>query len=197
MKIEVIKITENEVMKCTEFACQSVGTSLAHYAKRGQTNEDKIINDITTGKLGEIAAYKMMRKRGIKVCYPDFEIYEGRKKSFDADMTTKEGKKFHCKSQSDDSAKRYGVSWILQWSGTGHGHQDKLFRNRDKNDFMIPMRVKQNEGVVEIYGVVPVELLFDQGFIKKPSLEWFARTKRAVYLKDLSTLIWKYRWGTV
>ena len=197
MKKEIVRITEREVLKCTEFACQSVGTSLAHYAKRGQTNQEKIINDIITGKLGEVAAYKMLKRKGIDVKYPDFEIYEGRKKSFDADMTDEQGRKYHCKSQSNESAKRYGCSWILQYSGTGHGHQDKLFRNRDKNDFLVPMRVDIDAGLVTIFGVIGVELLFEQGFIKKPTLEWFARTKRAVYLNDLSTLIWKYRWGTL
>jgi len=153
---------------------------------------DKIVKDITTGKLGEIGAYKLLRSHGFDVSKPDFEIYESRRKSFDADLCGS-GFNGHCKSQNGESADKYGISWILQWGGKGYGHTDKLFKSRSKEDFLIPTLVHDTE--VEIFGIIPVETLFAGGFIKKPRITWLADTKRAIYYEDLKELTWRERWG--
>lgn len=192
MKIEIVKYTQQDLEKCHEFAVGQLETSKNHYARRKQTNEAKIIQDIITGKLGEIAAYRLLRRNGVYCGQPDFEIYDSRGKSFDADLTWK-GIEFHCKSQTEESAARYGTSWILQWGGRGHGHTDKLFRNRDDNDFLIPSTVHDSH--VRVYGVIKINKLFEEGMIKEPKLDWFKDTKRAIYMEDLATLNWSDRWG--
>ena len=192
MKVEVVKYTQTDLERCHEFAVGQLDTSRAHYSKRKQTNEPKIIQDIITGKLGEIATYRLLRRNGIHATQPDFEIYDSRGKSFDADLTWR-GFEFHCKAQTEESARRYGTSWILQWGGKGYGHTDKLFRNRDDNDFLVPSTVHDTH--VKIYGIIKVDKLFEEGMIKEPKLKWFADTKRAIYFEDVSTLLWRDRWG--
>ena len=192
MKIEVVKINKNDRKKCEEFAHAQVETSIDHYRRRKQGNRDKIVEDIVTGKLGEIATYRLLRRNGIYCQQPDFEIYNTRGKSFDADISWK-GFRFHCKSQSADSAYKYGRSWILQWGGRGKGHTDKLFKNRDRYDNLVPCGVYDTH--VHVYGIIRVPLLFDLDLIKEPKVRWFADTKRAIYFDDLRNLIWKDRWG--
>jgi hypothetical protein len=192
VKKEVIKINAKDYGKCLEFAQGQIETSLSHYKRRGQGSQDKIIEDIVTGKLGEIAAYRMLKRHGIYAKEPDFEIYDTRGKSFDADITWK-GVNFHCKSQSDDSANKYGTSWILQYGGNGYGHTDKLFKACNDNDFLVPSRVCDNH--VILFGIYKIQRLFDQEMIKLPRLKWFQDSKRAIYLEDLSTLSYYDRWG--
>lgn len=192
MKIEIIKYSQSDLEKCHEFAVGQLGTSRDHYRRRKQGNESKIIQDITTGKLGEIAAHRLLRRYGVHATLPDFEIYDSRGKSFNADLTWK-GHEFHCKAQTEESAKRYGTSWILQWGGKGYGHTDKLFKHRSNSDYLMPTTVHQD--TVRIYGVIQIKKLFDKDMIKEPKLAWFKDTKRAIYFEDISTLSWRDRWG--
>lgn len=194
MRIDTVKISKADRDKCEEFANESVDSSLSHYKRRKQGNRDKIIQDITTGKLGEIAAYRLLRRNGIYSRQPDFEIYDSRGKSFDADLEWGEYK-FHCKAQNEDSAKKFGASWILQWGGQGHGHVDKLFKSRSTNDYLIPSLVRDT--CVEIYGVIKVNTLFENDLIKAPKTQWLADCKRAIYFDDIKDLRWRLRWGVL
>lgn len=194
VKVEVIKISKLDRMRCEDFANEQIDTSINHYKKRKQGNRDKIIQDIVTGKLGELAAHRLLKRHGIHAKEPDFNIYIGRKKSFDADITWK-GNNFHCKSQTEESANKYGTSWILQYGGAGFGHQDKLFRHCDDNDFLIATVV--SETFVTIFYCTPVRLLFDRDLVKLPQLKWFHDTKRAIYWDDIKELDWTDRWGSL
>lgn len=192
MKIESIKLTRKDYERCEEFANQQLHTSLDHYRRRKQGNAPKIIQDITTGKLGELATHRMLRRHGFYAKAPDFKIYEGRKKSFDADITWQQFA-FHCKSQSEDSVNKYGASWILQWGGRGHGHVDKLFKHVAPTDYLVPATIHSDHA--RIYGVVPVAKLFELDLIKPPKVDWMADTKRAIYFDDIKKLSWRDRWS--
>lgn len=194
MKVEIIKISKIDRMKCEEFANEQIDTSINHYKRRKQGNREKIIQDIVTGKLGELAAQRMLRKYNIHTGSPDFNIYDKRGKSFDADLTWK-GVNFHCKSQTEESANKYGTSWILQYGGAGFGHTDKLFKARGPNDYLIPCVVSDN--YVTVFGCLSVGLLFDKDLVKLPQLKWFHDTKRAIYFDDVKELEWRHRWGFV
>lgn len=182
-------LKQEDLDKCKKFAEESVDTSINHYKRRGQGNREKIIQDIICGKMGELGVYNMLQQAGYKVTYPDFAIYKGRKKSFDADMTAdKKGKTFkvHCKSQTDSSRTKYGASWILQYGGNGFGHTDKLFKKREPNDFLCAAVVSGLE--VTVYTAVKISTLFDLGMVELPALDWLAKTKRAIYYKTISSL---------
>jgi len=194
VRIDIVKISKSDREKCEEFANESVDSSLNHYKRRGQVNRDKIIQDIVTGKLGEIAAHRLLRRNGIHARQPDFEIYDSRGKSFDSDLSWKDYD-FHCKAQSQDSASKYGISWILQYGGNGHGHVDKLFKRRSPHDFLIPSLVHPDH--VEIFGVIKIDTLFEQNLIKLPKLKWFQDSKRAIYFDDVRDMKWRHRWGAL
>ena len=129
--------------------------------------------------------------------HPDFRVYEKRKKRWAPDLVNKEGIRFHCKSQSKASRKKYGPSHILQYGGSGHGHVDKLFTNRTAQDYLISCQVNQEKMYVDVYGAFQVDLIFEKDFIKMPKNEWFKDTKRAIYLEDLTDLPYNDKWGIV
>ncbi len=132
-----IELTQADLDKCVEFGKAQLPTSSSHYAKRGQTNEDKILKDIVTGKMGEIGIHRLLVQANSFVSQPpDFTIYKGRKKSWACDIiagshTGTDQLKLHCKTQSAESLNRYGLSWIFQYGGNGHGHTDKFFKELD------------------------------------------------------------------
>ena len=195
MKSLVIGIRKGDLEKAESFADERVLLSSDHYARRGQTNLEKITYDITIGALGEIAIHRMLKRLGIKTAPPDFNVYATDKKSYDADFTDNLGNKYHCKAQSKESADQYGQSYILQYGGNGHGHVDKLFKNRSSRDYLIPCIVDLDNKEVVIYGAIKVEKLFKNDFVKPPKVKWLEDSKRAVYLDDLFTLTWYERWG--
>ena len=141
MKSVTVELKPRDLEKAKNFAEARLEKSIDQYSRRGQTNIDKIKYDITIGALGEIGIYRMLKRLGIKVSPPDFNIYEAKNKSYDADLHDKDGYRFHCKSQSRDSADTYGNSYILQYGGNGNGHIDKLFKSRTNRDFLIPCLV--------------------------------------------------------
>jgi hypothetical protein len=110
----LIKIAQETIDKCTAFAQECAQTN-KYYASRGQANLDKIVQDIITGKLGEFAAYELLSSKFSDTTLPDLEIYRGGRKSHSADLTAG-GHNFSVKTQSFESIKRYGVSWLMEKS---------------------------------------------------------------------------------
>jgi len=192
----VKKITKKDLKMATEFAEARFEKSKVHYMQRKQFNSAKVKQDILVGALGEIAVYKMLKEDyGIKVSKPDLNVYEKAKKTFDADLQDKQGRKYHVKSQSVISSKKYGRSYILQYGGNGRGHTDKLFRNRSNNDYLVPTEVDTEEMVVTLFGCYRIETIFEEDMIKLPKLDYFKDIKRAIYLEDLETMSYYERWG--
>ena len=101
------------VQRCMSFADKEVKTSIGYRKQRGQHNVEKMKEDVAFGKLGEMAVYDYFVQAGQEVTPIDFEIYTGGNKSFDADLYWK-GQHVHVKTQSSESAKRYGASWTFQ-----------------------------------------------------------------------------------
>lgn len=162
--------------KCVDFAEKQLETSKDLYSRRGEYRLRKIKEDIITGKLGEVAAYEYLKKRGLKCCKPDFNIYEKQRKSFDADLTTECGKKVHVKSQSHDSMVRYGASWLMQKS-------DKLTYNPTENDLILMIVIRGMEA--DILGVVNAKDLINNELIDAPKIGRYAHTKCAIYFNDI------------
>ena len=197
MKSIKIRLKKNDLKIAERFAEDRINLSMGHYEKRGQKNIDKIMYDIKIGALGEIAIYRLLKKFGIKTNKPDFTIYDKKDKSYDADFTDDKGYHFHCKSQSEESAKQYGKSYILQYGGNGNGHTDKLFRNCTNRDFLIPCLVLLSEQEVEIFCCYKIETIFKKELIKMPKVKWLEYSKRAIYLEDLLQLTDAQRWSKI
>ena len=112
MKSLTVELKKKDLEIARQFANDRVHLSIDHYKKRGQGSLDKITHDITTGALGELGIYRALKRLGVKASKPDFNVYETKNKSYDADITDDTGNRFHCKSQCVDSANKYGKSYF-------------------------------------------------------------------------------------
>lgn len=177
-----VRITDEHYLQSHNFAEQCAATCINNYKRRGQSNLAKITEDIHTGKLLELGAYKLLRNLGIMVRFPDFTVYESKGKSWDADLVCDDNK-FHCKSQTEKSVEKYGLSWILQYGGRGKGHMDKLFKAQGKNDYLIPGYIKGRSAV--ICGIYSISDIMENGLVGMPALPQLYFSKRAIYWNDL------------
>jgi len=108
----LITINDKSLSDIKKFSEECVGTN-KYYSSRGQSNVAKITSDIFTGKCGEFAAYQLLLSKFEDATPPDLEIYIGRRKSHSADLTAG-GFKFSVKTQSMDSIRKYGMSWLME-----------------------------------------------------------------------------------
>lgn len=159
--------------KCVDFADAQISTSQDLYAYRGESKVDKMVEDITVGKMGELASMMYLKDLGYDCSKPDFEIYETKRKSFDADLTC-EDYKIHVKSQSMASVKRYGPSWLFQ-------KRDSLVSDPEANEYMLFAAV--DGSIVHILAclkAVDIVELYDE-----PRVPRYRTTKKALYLEHI------------
>lgn len=182
----IIKLTKTDRQKVEDFANARLGSEEL-YASRGGFKRA----DLVAGALGEIAAYKVLKKAGYELAKPDFTIYEKGQKSYDADLQIKTGmhvKHFHVKSQTKESEKRYGPSWLLQ-------RYDPLFKGTGYNNYVVPSVVDLDTNVVELFGYFPLATILNKGLVGECKVPMFRRTKVALYFKDLDDGVTKAgRW---
>ena len=162
-----VKITKYWRDKCMKFATEVVDTNKALYLYRGAGSVSKIIEDIYIGKLGEVGVYKHIKDMGSECTKPDFEIYSKKRKSYDADLFINEDKCVHVKSQSAESALKYGHSWLFQ-------RTDPVYV-KPNNDYFYGTMV--DDTVVYIVKETRIRYLK----FKPCKLKWFNKTKVAVY----------------
>ena len=74
--------------------------------------ELKFKADIYIGKMAEFAVYNFISQQGKSVTFPDIEIYQGGKKSFNADLTVNNETPIHVKSCMETHG--YDNSWLFQ-----------------------------------------------------------------------------------
>lgn len=170
-----IELDSSEVRRCREFAKDSVDTHKDEYKRRGQENLDAIKYQIATGKMAELAFQKYIENNTeFEELIPiDFEMYDKKRKSFDADLkiVTKQNDylRFHIKSITEDSASRYGVSWLFQ-------KNDPLVASPREEDILVLCLVRDTEiDILQIKDAQGIE--YDTP--KKPVLR---KTKVALYL---------------
>lgn len=171
-----IKISDYIYKKCVKFAEERMGGSADCYFYRGEKNKAKMLDDIIIGTLGEWGAYKFLNSIDIKVSKPDMKIYEKRRKSFDADLVS-EKFKFHVKSQSVISRKRYGSSWLLQ-------RTDKVVSSPEDGEYFILTSVVDKE--VEILACIFVQDIANNDLWGECKVPRYRHSKVALYLDDLT-----------
>jgi len=108
------------------FSESCIATNVAEYARRDQSDVNKIAYDIYNGKVAEYMVFNHLLKNGKSATPPDVMIYEKNEKSFDADITSGEIQ-IHVKSCQADTP--FGHSWVFQ-------PQDSLVSNPTENDFL-------------------------------------------------------------
>lgn len=165
----LIQLSQEIIDKCTKFAEECVDTN-KYYASRGQANRAKIVQDIITGKLGEFAVHELLSSKFSDTTLPDLEIYRGGRKSHSADITAG-GHSFSVKTQSLDSIKRYGMSWLME----------KTSLSKFEGHYMA-LCLQLEADLILIQNILPFEeMLAVQG---EPRLKHLT-TKSAFYYNDI------------
>lgn len=169
----IIKYGKRLLNKCEKFATKRITGSAHLYKYRGESRQDKMIDDIKIGCLGEWAVYKHLQQLGYDPSEPDMKIYEKRRKSFDADIYCDEIE-VHVKSQGVKSAKRYGNSWLVQRS-------DKLVSEPKDNQIFAFTNVNLETMKVTIIGYC-----WAKDMIYGECKVWsYQKTKKAIYIREI------------
>ena len=149
------------------------------------------------GLAAEIATHKALSMQ-YDMVQPDTQIYEKKRKSYNADLVDKEGRKFHVKSQTIDSIRKYGASWLFQKT-------DPLWQHKKDEEFFVFCGMTLEETTtmetlpeifdVDIFAIAKIAHLSE--LIDNPErtqcrLDWFNRTKRCIYLVDILQEMEKY-----
>lgn len=79
----------------------------------GQYDKNKLFYDALYGKMGEDAAYQILKKYDINVSAPDYEVKKA--PSWESDLKKFMGNDIAVKTQNIDSKKRYGLGWTFQY----------------------------------------------------------------------------------
>lgn len=132
-------------------------------------------SDIITGAMAEFAVYNYLKSKGIEVTAPDLSIHSEREKSYAADLHSNVGD-FHVKSQTAESANRYGLSWLFQDS-------DRLLTLPSERAYLVFCMVDGDE--VEIKAIVHNIDIVESDVVSRPKIGKYAVTKKAIYHKDL------------
>ncbi len=93
------------------FAASVIST--VDYSDSRQSDAAKVSDDHFVSKLGEEAVRQLMITLGFTVDGPDYGIYEGKQKSWDADLKIN-GRGVAVKTQRRSTAQKFGLSWTFQ-----------------------------------------------------------------------------------
>lgn len=173
-----IQLSQDYIDLCEAFAEERMG-SYGLYNARCRSKPEKIKQDLLIGAMGECGVYLLLSKYGI-CTPPSFTIFEKKRKDYSADLQF-EGFSLHCKSQGEESVRRYGASWILQY---GKG-RDPIFKCQDESQYLVLSRVNEEKGVVSIKAIMSVSYILKHGLIGEPRVAWLIGEKKALYLNQL------------
>lgn len=137
-------------------------------------NKDKFEQQILEGKLGEFAAYQVLKKYYPGISKPDLKIYPPEEKNHGADLTCGD-LQFHVKTQHIKQAKKYGFSWMFQ-KGI------PILTCPSENDFVVLVTLA-SDSEATVLGVFEAEFLLS--LYATPVVPYIRDKKRALYLVDI------------
>jgi hypothetical protein len=108
---QIVHLPTEAVARAAAFA-DSV-TSTVNYRDSNQTVKEKIRDDHFVSKLGEEAVKFVFEARNCQVAGPDYTVYPGKGKSWEADLKVN-GLEVAVKTQRRSAANRYDLSWTFQ-----------------------------------------------------------------------------------
>lgn len=172
---QVILLDESIREKAMTFA--SAVTRTVDYNDSNQSLKDKIRDDHFVSKLGEEAVRILFEGRNCVVEGPDYNVYEGKRKSWASDLRINE-LEVAVKTQRRSAAKRYGLSWTFQDSPQ---RRDPIL---DMPDAWVCLVVYEDlkEGTECL--VYPLRKI-KQLIFEAPRLNKLIGKKQAVYLETL------------
>lgn len=172
-------ISARDIATCKQFAKDCYITNKDEYARRNQKNPQKIMWDITIGKMAEIAVYFFLSdEKHIHCSQPDFLIYAAKNKTYAADLTFtgKDGLLYdlHVKSQSQQQGDLYERSWMFQI-------KDTLTTTPKDNEMICLCTIDNSEVHIEYIRKASKFV----GLYTKPKKEELWEIKTAIYAKNL------------
>jgi len=128
--ITPVILTEAVCQRARTFAqavTPTVGQPGHGYRDSSQNNLGKIHQDHYVSKIGEEAVKTVLRSCGATVLGPDYTVYAGHQKSWEADLEVN-GIPLGVKTQTQEAAERFGLSWTFQW---GQQRRDPVLLDPD------------------------------------------------------------------
>lgn len=172
---QTVQLSAEAVARAKAFA--DAVTSTVDYRDSNQTQIKKIRDDHFVSKLGEEAVRSVFEARRCNVVGPDYAIYEGRQKSWVADLSIN-GLDVAVKTQRRSAAKRYGLSWTFQDSPK---RRDPILETPEAWVSLVVFEDTGSGFECIVYPLLKVrKLVFDA-----PLLPHLAGKKKVVYLEKL------------
>ena len=186
------KITYEKIIKKINDFCSKLETSKKYYDDKRKASRAE--ENIKIGKYGEIGTYMFLRKYNFPELKIDFEIRDGNKKGWVADLpynsVNNKYPNIHVKTcdkiSSDMVSEQKDIyTWTFQYSNSDDKNgNDILFREYGENDIVSLVYIKDMESNdVEIVAMAPWKEIID--ILKDPILEKYKGIKKCLYYKDL------------
>jgi len=170
----------------TDFAEKSVMTSADKYAKRNQSNIDRIKAQIKEGKIGEMISYQHLSQFLPEISKPDLSIFDKSKKNWDPDLKDPSGLRIAVKSQDIVSAINYGESWVFQFGNNGNYDCDVgVFKENDDNHYVTFNSLNVPKRIGTVKALVKIKWLHEKKLFKEMKVHQLRGNKVAVYFDDL------------
>lgn len=158
------------------FAANVIST--VDYSDSLQRDAAKVSDDHYVSKLGEEAVKQLMITLGFTVDGPDYAIYEGRQKSWDADLRVN-GRGVAVKTQRRSTAQKFGLSWTFQ---CGSQRRDAVLDDPEAWVFFVEYDDSQ-PGVYDLWVYPPCKV--KRLNFRPPKKRDLIGEKQVVYAEDL------------
>ncbi len=147
-------------------------TQTVNYRDSYQGDRTKVCHDHFISKLGEAAVYQVLQPYVQQMTAPDYEIYHGSNKSWDADLRVNHSE-LAVKTQSQNAADRFGLSWTFQ---AGRHRRDRIL---DQPNAWICFVLCQDQAPYQCRVFPPVQLRSLR--FGEPRLDRLRGEKKVVY----------------
>lgn len=172
---QIVHISAKAVARATAFA--EAVTETVNYRDSNQIIKRKIRDDHFVSKLGEEAVRFVFEQRDCKIEGPDYTIYSGKQKSWDADLKIND-LDVAVKTQRRSAAKRYGLSWTFQDSPE---RRDPILDLPDAWVCLVVFEDLKDGYECVVYPLRKIKQLI----FEAPRLSKLVGKKQAVYLETL------------
>jgi hypothetical protein len=172
---QVIHIPPKSVERAAAFADAVIAT--VNYRDSNQTAKKKIRDDHFVSKLGEEAVRMVFEARDCQVEGPDYNVYAGKGKSWEADLKVN-GLEVAVKTQRRSAANRYDLSWTFQDSPE---RRDPILDMPEAWVCLVVYEDLKPDHECVVYPLRKIKQLI----FEAPRLSKLAGKKQAVYLETL------------
>ncbi len=172
---QIVHLPSEAVARATAFA--DAVTETVNYRDSNQSIKEKIRDDHFVSKLGEEAVRFVFEKRDCIVEGPDYTIYSGKQKSWDADLKVND-LEVAVKTQRRSAANRYDLSWTFQDSPE---RRDPILDMPEAWVCLVVYEDLKDGYECVVYPLRKIKQLI----FEAPRLSKLAGKKQAVYLETL------------